>query len=52
MTYEWLRARTGLTLNEVPYKGAAPALTDVMAGQIPLLMNPLAAVLTQLQAAR
>jgi tripartite-type tricarboxylate transporter receptor subunit TctC len=52
MTYEWLRTKTGLTLNEVPYKGAAPALTDVMAGQIPLLMNPLAAVLTQLKAGK
>jgi tripartite-type tricarboxylate transporter receptor subunit TctC len=49
MTYEWLRTKTGLTLNEVPYKGAAPALTDVMAGQIALLMNPLAAVLTPTQ---
>src|SRR4051812_13210040 len=42
MTYEFLRAKTGLTLNEVPYKGGGPALTDTMANQIPLTFTPLA----------
>ena len=39
MTYEWLRLKTGLTLNHVPYKGGGPSLMDVMAGQIPLVIN-------------
>ena len=39
MTYEWLRLKTGLTLNHVPYKGGGPSLVDVMAGQIPLVIN-------------
>ena len=39
MTYEWLRLKTGLTLNHVPYKGGGPSLVDAMAGQIPLVIN-------------
>ncbi len=42
MIYEFLRARTGLTLNEVPYKGGGPALADTVANQIPLTFTPLA----------
>lgn len=42
MVYEWLRAKTGLTLNEIPYKGGGPALTDTMANQIPLTFTPIA----------
>jgi tripartite-type tricarboxylate transporter receptor subunit TctC len=42
MTYEWLRAKTGLTFNEIPYKGGGPALTDTMANQIPLTFTPIA----------
>ncbi len=39
MLYEWLRIRTGLTLNHVPYKGGGPSLADAVGGQIPLVMN-------------
>ena len=38
-TYERLRLQTGLTLVHVPYKGSGAALTDLVAGQIPLVMN-------------
>jgi len=39
MLYEWLKIKTGLTLNHVPYKGGGPSLADAVAGQIPLVMN-------------
>jgi tripartite-type tricarboxylate transporter receptor subunit TctC len=39
MLYEWLRIKTGLVLNHVPYKGGGPSLADAVAGQIPLVMN-------------
>ena len=31
---EFVRARTGANIVFVPYKGAAPAITDVLGGQI------------------
>jgi tripartite-type tricarboxylate transporter receptor subunit TctC len=43
MTLEWLRVKTGLTLNHVPYKGGGPSLADGVAGQIPLVVNALPA---------
>jgi len=52
MTYESLRTKTGLTLNEVPYKGGGPAMTDAVAGQIPLVLTSLAAGLPYLKSGR
>jgi tripartite-type tricarboxylate transporter receptor subunit TctC len=52
MTYEWLRTKTGLTLNEVPYKSGAPAMTDALAGQIPLLFTPVAATIPYLKSGK
>lgn len=34
---ELFRARTGLNLIHVPYRGAAPAVQDVLGGQIPMM---------------
>jgi tripartite-type tricarboxylate transporter receptor subunit TctC len=45
MTLEWLRVKTGLTLNHVPYKGGGPSLADGVAGQIPLVINALPAAM-------
>lgn len=36
---EVLKLKTGKALNHVPYKGEGPALTDVMGGQIPLIIT-------------
>jgi tripartite-type tricarboxylate transporter receptor subunit TctC len=36
------QAATGISVTHVPYKGAAPALTDVMGGQIQLMYTTLA----------
>lgn len=37
LTMELFAVQTGLQLVHVPYKGAAPALVDLVAGQVPLL---------------
>ncbi|RAI58445.1 tripartite tricarboxylate transporter substrate binding protein [Roseicella frigidaeris] len=49
---EWLRVETGLTLTHVPYRGGGPAMTDLVAGQVPLLLDVIPSALPQLQAGR
>ena len=39
ITMEVLKLKTGKNLVHVPYKGEAPALTDVMGGQLPLIIT-------------
>jgi len=41
MSGELLKAMTGINIVHVPYRGAAPALTDVLAGQVPVLFDNL-----------
>jgi tripartite-type tricarboxylate transporter receptor subunit TctC len=38
----------GIKLMHVPYKGSAPAVTDLLGGQIPLMFDPLQSVLTHI----
>jgi tripartite-type tricarboxylate transporter receptor subunit TctC len=52
MLYEWLRLKTGLTLNHVPYKGGGPSLADAVAGQIPLVMNAVPAAMPFIKSGR
>jgi tripartite-type tricarboxylate transporter receptor subunit TctC len=40
----------GTKINAIPYKGTAPALTDVMGGQIPLVCAPLGDLVAQAKA--
>lgn len=37
MTQELLNLALGLKMNHIPYRGEAPALTDVLGGQVPIL---------------
>ena len=49
---ELLKVVAGVDLVHVPYKGAAPALQDVVAGQVPVICNSLAFILPQVRAGR
>ncbi|NBS72224.1 MAG: tripartite tricarboxylate transporter substrate binding protein [Betaproteobacteria bacterium] len=42
---ELLNTKAGIKLNHIPYKGAVPALTDLLGGQIPLAIVGLPAAL-------
>src|SRR5512146_1581092 len=46
---ELLQANSGIRLVHVPYKGAGPALTDVVAGQIPVTLTSMATAAAQMQ---
>lgn len=52
MTYELLRIKTGLVLNHVPYKGGGPAISDLVANQIPLALNGSPPVVAHIKAGR
>jgi tripartite-type tricarboxylate transporter receptor subunit TctC len=47
-----LQQEAGIQLTEVPYKGGAPAVNAVMAGEVELMSADIGAVLPQIQAGR
>ncbi len=52
MATELFRRMAGINIVHVPYKGAAPALADLMGGHIQLVMTSLPSAMTQVQAGR
>jgi len=49
---EMLKMRAGIDLVHVPYKGAAPALTDLVGGQVQVMVDNLITALPQVRAGR
>jgi len=45
LTFEMLKTMTGIDMLHVPYRGTAPAMTDLLSGQVDLLADtPLASI--------
>jgi tripartite-type tricarboxylate transporter receptor subunit TctC len=49
---EMLKFMTGIDLVHIPYKGTAPAITDVLAGHCSLMFNSMPSVLPQVRGGR
>jgi tripartite-type tricarboxylate transporter receptor subunit TctC len=49
---EMLKTMTGIEMSPVPYKGSAPAITDVVAGHVPLMFVDLGPSLSLIQAGK
>lgn len=49
---ELLRAKSGAVIQHVGYKGSAPALNDLLGGQLPMLMDALIPSAAQVKAGR
>lgn len=52
LAMEILIAATGMQLTQVPYRGSTPALQDLMAGNVPMLIDPLVTALPLVRAGR
>jgi tripartite-type tricarboxylate transporter receptor subunit TctC len=49
LTAEMFRAASGIDIQHVPYKGSAPAMTDLIGSQIQIMFDPLQSVLSNVQ---
>jgi tripartite-type tricarboxylate transporter receptor subunit TctC len=52
LTGEMFKASAGIDIQHVPYKGSAPAVTDLIGGQIQIMFDPLQSVLSNVQGGR
>ena len=52
LAMEMFKLRTGTYITHIPYRGAAPAMQDVMAGQVPCMFLDLAAGLPVIQSGK
>ena len=49
LSMELFKTMTGINLAHVPYRGAAPAYSDVMSGQVPVFFDNLASAIGQIK---
>ena len=49
LAVEWFKILAGVRLTHVPYRGAAPAMTDLLAGHVQLMCDNAANVLAHIQ---
>ena len=49
LTGEMFKSAAGMNIQHVPYRGSAPAVTDLVGGQIEIMFDPLQSVLSNVQ---
>ncbi|WP_237180373.1 Bug family tripartite tricarboxylate transporter substrate binding protein [Roseomonas haemaphysalidis] len=52
LSAEMFCSQAGVTLTHVPYKGSGPAMTDLIAGNIPIMFDSVASALPHIQGGR
>jgi tripartite-type tricarboxylate transporter receptor subunit TctC len=52
LTGELFAKAAGIQLKHIPYRGSAPAITDLLGGQIPLMFDPVQSVLPHVLGAK
>lgn len=52
LAVEMMKASTGIRMEQIAYKGSGPALGDLVAGQVDLMVGPLSAALPFVKAGR
>jgi tripartite-type tricarboxylate transporter receptor subunit TctC len=52
LSAELFKSMTGIQMNHIPYKGATPALTDVIGGQVQVMIGNLPPMLPQVKAGK
>jgi tripartite-type tricarboxylate transporter receptor subunit TctC len=52
LTGEIFKSAAGINLQHVPYRGSAPAVTDLLGGQLQLMFDPLQSVLSNVHGGR
>jgi tripartite-type tricarboxylate transporter receptor subunit TctC len=52
LTFELLKQRTGTHITHIPYRGSAPAYTDLISGQLQAMFDSLPAVLPHVKAGK
>ena len=49
---EIFKTSAGVQLTHIPYKGAAPAMADLLGGQVPMVFDPIPTAITQVRSGR
>jgi tripartite-type tricarboxylate transporter receptor subunit TctC len=52
LTAEMFKSAAGIDIQHIPYKGSAPAVTDLLGGQIQIMFDPLQSVLSNVVAGK